>query len=519
MHRNLYQVSFILILAASAAGQDALGRGDALDSSTSSLGRENLPSGVRNNEIRGYNVMYGNGFNSAIGRSNSAEMNILATAANKGSKAYLDAINNSPWYWNNWDKQSTQFLIQGDTSYFNPRFIDNWSSAPQLMESGRKIRTYSHDWTEEGAKKYADEGDSPYPDQWSNRQVDQYQLGQALGSGYQTPSVDTSPLQVGIYQSEKGTGYLAASPLIGVALETSSHPTTAIGLSAWDAARASEDARDGIAPSTLVNAWRTEENRLDLSSSENRVSIPDQYTDILQTIANRAEEEVKESKFLSNINLLNDRYSELQDKLLGIRDEEEIVYETGETEDDAIDEIAGALRHGETISQLSSKYQTRFDELVQLGEDELEKGAFFLAGQRFDQALRLIPGQPLATAGLGHSNIGAGLYLSAGHVLQSLLSFQPEMIDVVYEPQLLPPKIDLVRAGVAIQSRLDEKKDGGTYAFLLAYIGHQLDDIDMIRKGLSVLEKRTDENDTLVPLLKLIWLDKINDEQQELPVE
>ena len=102
MHRNLYQVSFILILAASAAGQDALGRGDALDSSTSSLGRENLPSGVRNNEIRGYNVMYGNGFNSAIGRSNSAEMNILATAANKGSKAYLDAINNSPWYWNNW---------------------------------------------------------------------------------------------------------------------------------------------------------------------------------------------------------------------------------------------------------------------------------------------------------------------------------------------------------------------------------------------------------------------------------
>ena len=159
MHHNLYQVTIILILTAPTVAQDALGRGDALDSSTSSLGRVNmpntLPSGVRNDEIRGYNVMYGSGFNNGIGRTDSAEMEIIADAANKGGKEFLDAINNSPWYWNNWNKQSTQFLIRVDNSYFSPRFIDNWSSAPQQMASGRNIRTYSHEWSEESAKKYA----------------------------------------------------------------------------------------------------------------------------------------------------------------------------------------------------------------------------------------------------------------------------------------------------------------------------------------------------------------------------
>lgn len=182
--------------------------------------------------------------------------------------------------------------------------------------------------------------------------------------------------------------------------------------------------------------------------------------------------------------------------------------EPDELSEEAIDYLASALRHGEQINQLSGLHSTRFDELVQLGEVELTKGNYFDAQRRFNQALQFVPGHPLATAGLGHAKIGAGLYLSAGYVLQSLLSFQPEMIDVTYGEGLLPSRIELVRAAVTVQNRLDVERDAGTYAFLLAYLGHQLHDQDMVEQGLRVLEMYTDSNDPITPLLRKIWLEQ-----------
>jgi len=160
------------------------------------------------------------------------------------------------------------------------------------------------------------------------------------------------------------------------------------------------------------------------------------------------------------------------------------------------------------LKAFSGQKSTRFDELVQLGEKELAKGDYFDAQRRFNQALQFIPGHPLATAGLGHAKIGAGFYLSAGYVLQSLLSFQPEMIDVEYGEGLLPPRIELVRAAVTVKNRLDVERDAGTYAFLLAYIGHQLHDQEMVEDGLRVLQMHTDFDDPIMPLLRKIWLEE-----------
>ena len=80
------------------------------------------------------------------------------------------------------------------------------------------------------------------------------------------------------------------------------------------------------------------------------------------------------------------------------------------------------------------------------------------------------------------------------------------MIDVMYDPQLLPPRLELVRAGVAIQQRLEEKRDGMAYAFLLAYIGHQIHDEEMLTKGIEALERGGEDKDPFVPLLRRIWL-------------
>ena len=517
MYHNLTPVVLFLLVTTPSFGQDALGRGDSLDASSSLLGRTNalndLPLGTRNNELRRNGILRGRSFDNDIGRFSSDELMFITDAMNKGGEeAYLEALYNSPWYWNNWDQQSAQFLTQGDVSFFNPSFIDDWADSPRQMHVGRSIRSYSHEWDPKTAGEYGGEGELEYPVHWSRRQVEQYRLGQVLGSGYQTPSSDNSPLPVGKYQNRQVVGYLSASPLSGVTLEVGQNANSALGFTAWDAARAAEDEKDPTSDSTsIIQAWRTEENHLDQGAIDYRVVVSNQYNAVLETMLRALVEATDETESGQTANWLDEQYALLQYQLAGIPyvpedNEEEEYVEEQVVEEEVVDEIGFVLRHGESIGQLSSGHETRFNELVRIGEQKLALGEYFLAEKRFNQALRFVPGHPLATAGLGHSNIGAGMYLSAAHVLQSLISIQPEMIDVVYESQLLPPRIELVRAAVAIQSRLEEERDGGTYAFLLAYIGHQLHERDMIERGLHALESRTGNSDPIVRLLKTIWL-------------
>ena len=525
---NLYRILALLLVVqcVPAFAQNSLGDGTGLDASTSPYGktnqREHLPAGVRNSDIRSSSVMQGKNFNQGIGRNSgdAAGMQLLADAANEGGTQYLDALYNSPWYWNNWSSQSAQFLSQGELSYFNPTFIDNWATAPKQMSIGRNILSYSHEWNEKDAQRFGGKGEVKNSETWLQRHEDQHKLGQVLGSGEQPESLDTTPIPVGIYQGDGSVGYLAASPMGGVSAEKTDQPTSALGFSAWDEARVAEDSARGIGSDSLVQVWRSEENRLDQSSVNNQIDVSDQYNQVLQSVANRAQDEVDsgETDDEKSMEWLDNQYFQLQNDLAGIpfegdeSDDFTSIEPTGNTEDlqdDSIEIIAAALRHGEQLTSLSGdagKYRTRFDELVQLGELALEQGKYFDAQRRFNQALQFIPGHPLATAGLGHAKIGAGLYLSAGYILQSLLSFQPEMIDVEYDPILLPPRLELVRAAVTISNRLDIERDAGTYAFLLAYIGHQLHDEEMVTKGLNTLAIYTGANDPLVPLLKSIWL-------------
>ncbi len=185
MRYILISILLIAICDNATVAQEALGDGRALDSSTSSQGRlnlqKNLPVGVRNKDMRQSGVLMGRDFNEGIGRgySDTAGMRLLSDAANSDNESdYLDTLYNTPWYWNNWSTPSAQWLSQGDRSYFNPTFIDNWSTAPKQMSLGRNIRTYSHAWSAESAKKYSGEGESSYPNTWTKRQIDQYGLGQ-----------------------------------------------------------------------------------------------------------------------------------------------------------------------------------------------------------------------------------------------------------------------------------------------------------------------------------------------------
>ena len=511
MRHILILVIVFLFSGTSAHAQYSLGTGEGLDSSTSPQGRVNnqksLPNSVRNHAIRSNNVLQGTNFNGSIGRSNDAAFRLIQDSAEADDGTYEDALYNSPWYWNNWNKQSTQFLKQG-TSYFNPAFIDNWSTSPQQMSEGRSIRTYSHDWNNNDALEYSKGNDVSPKINWSSRQLGQHRLGQVLGSGSQTEPYDTSSVPVGEVNSGTSTGYLSASPMSGVSIQTSDLPVNALGFSAWDAARVAEDEESGIGFNALVKPWRTSENRLEHGVVENRVSVPDQYVNILDVIENRAKTIAQsDDTEETTLSFLDQQYAELQEELAGLAEEDSLEEEIiGEEEEAALEEVYSSLRHGERVGTLSGIEENRFNELVRKAEMAIAGGEYFRAEKLFNQSLKFIPGHPLATAGLGHSNIGAGLYLSASHVMQSLFTFQPEMISVLYEPQLLPPRLELVRAAVSIENRLDESRDGEMYSFLLAYLGYQLQDRAMIEKGISKLEEGENKNDPMVQMLKHIWL-------------
>ena len=165
-----------------------------------------------------------------------------------------------------------------------------------------------------------------------------------------------------------------------------------------------------------------------------------------------------------------------------------------------------ALRHGEQLEHLANVDEGAFDELTAAGEERLAKGEYFWAERFFARALRFTPGEPLATAGLAHARIGAGLHLSAALVLRGLLTERPEMIDVDYAPRLLPSRVRLNIAIRTVRQRMAAaERDRTLYGFLLAYLGRHLDRRGLIAEGLSAMAEETPD-DPLLPVLREIWL-------------
>ncbi|MDG2199841.1 MAG: hypothetical protein P8K80_01495 [Phycisphaerales bacterium] len=175
-----------------------------------------------------------------------------------------------------------------------------------------------------------------------------------------------------------------------------------------------------------------------------------------------------------------------------------------------LEEFGQVLRHGQKIDALATDDKTRVSELILSGQDKLNTGEYYWAERRFNRALRLEPGNPLATTGLAHAQLGGGLYLSSALTLQSLLGFQPEMIDVVYDDTLLPLPKDLDRAIRELNRRLTVDRDSDRYAFLLAYIGHQTDNPAMVKQGLREM-RRVQGDEAFLELLEEIWLPEIQD--------
>ena len=368
--------------------------------------------------------------------------------------------------------------------------------------------------------------------------LDQYAASATSGRLFE---VGTQPNVVGLLTDTEGrTMAASASSLRGMQLEPIQMQYQTLGLTSYDMARVLEDLQAGRQMSPLGSEFAARFQDLPLSDfrvepglTEGRVDAqPDQlriepshnldYQKVLQRIAERyaRRENVDVDVQLSLLEQLDEQFARLREQLLDAEaaappDTPETADETDKhdsiltEEDDALNlnlrEIMPSLRHGKRLEQLASQDRTRFNELLGEAEQRLRDGEYFWAERRFRRALRFVPGHPLATAGMAHAQIGAGLYVPAALTLRRLLASHPEMIDVQYDQSLMPNRVRLRSAIGVLHDRLPERRDRGLHAFVLAYIGHQIDDHSLVDAALAIMGE-VDPDDPLLSVLRELWL-------------
>lgn len=501
-----------LILSTTAVGQDALGGGDALDGNLhATQGTRNVRGSVNNYRARNLlvtgNAVAGRGFRGSVGYTSAYDF--------RGETGSDDL-----------------FSFRAESALSSAEFLQLGSTYTQLR-FGQNIGLLSYHRATEG-----NAGPSPVQMEGmtsdlrtrANIQLDRMSMISSMEGAIE---VNAEPMIVGEVAGEQNERLLIhASSLQG----TYPLPMTAgaqiLGITSFDIARAGQDQQAGVMTYGLGSPFEhdfkpTIDGMLDTRVGERVEEREDtgDYSKILRTIADRYG--ITKPEEADQLNLGMDG---LRDYLQGDDppadpaatpiDRNTPVLPGGlqlndpEDDDDADDDddtdpskprtAAEILRHGQEIVTLTREKKNRFDELVAQGEDYLRKGEYFRAERRFEHALRFVPGHPMASAGLGHSQLGAELYYSASQTLRRVLQDNPELIDARYDVGLIAPEAELRRMAEELRGEIRTHAEPEPFAFLLAYVGHHLDDRATIDEGLSIL-KTSKMDDRLLPLLDQVW--------------
>lgn len=566
-------VTALSVVVAESDGQNALGRGDALDRNLSpTTGGRNLPRPgddfrSRNLVITG-NVVGGRGFRGSVGYA--------------ADRDFRDALGSDDL-----------FDFRAQSAWSNPQVARSGLLSDQFR-LGQNMGLLEYRRSAAGATpRTIGQAPGPSEDWWADQlrlerqRLDEMTVYSSMG---RTLEMSTEPAPVGVTYSEEGDPFIInASPLRGISITSMQESALTQGLTTYDVARVREDVASRRDVGRVGRPFVFEFGQMiaDPAAADRPAGadaerpgtgLDEEYVRILERIAERYAEANDTTLDMdrSLLNRLDETYGELREQLEALRvsrrpglaeqlmqdaesptgaaptrqprrsrdsalpgvtmpgedpaddppssprtlpeviapDAPRIVDplrpETDDDEEDkdlglGLDEIAFILSHDQNVERLSPAEQSRFNELMRLAEESLRAGDYFMAERRFLRALRFTPNHPMALLGVAHSQLGAGLYLSASLSVQRLLSEHPEMIDVAVSPELLPPRERLNETVQELQSRLNERRDRDAYGFLLAYIGHQIGDRSLIESGLSILRDAA-EDDPLLPLLERIWL-------------
>ena len=162
------------------------------------------------------------------------------------------------------------------------------------------------------------------------------------------------------------------------------------------------------------------------------------------------------------------------------------------------------------VTTLAGDDANRVNKLLSRGEQELAAERYIIAENIYRQVLREKQDDPLAMAGLVHSQMGAGMIRSAAFNLRDLFADHPELIALKYDDKLLPQTERLRWLQNRLQKMIGEDIHGADPGLVLAYLGYQLDAKPLIEFGLAVAESEA-PRDPLMPVLRKIWMEGESD--------
>jgi hypothetical protein len=162
----------------------------------------------------------------------------------------------------------------------------------------------------------------------------------------------------------------------------------------------------------------------------------------------------------------------------------------------------------------------RYTAYMQSAQDMIAKERYFDAEEVFISAMTSRPNDANAAVGRAHSQIGAGLFLSAGLNIRQLLIRHPEVSGMRYGPALLPSERRLEQVTLTLKSGLESPAAGADSGLLLAYLGFQRGIEGDMRAGLDALETKGDDADQrLVQMLRAVWLDAGDEGAEDSPAD
>jgi hypothetical protein len=165
------------------------------------------------------------------------------------------------------------------------------------------------------------------------------------------------------------------------------------------------------------------------------------------------------------------------------------------------------------VKTLAGEDPNRINKLLSRGEQEIKAERYIIAENIYRQILRDKQDDPLAQAGLVHSQMGAGMIRSAAFNLRDLFAEHPELIALRYEDNLLPATDRLRWLQNRLQKMIGEEIHGADPGLILAYLGYQLEAKPLIEFGLNVAEAEA-PRDPLMPVLRKIWIEGKDAEEE-----
>jgi len=159
------------------------------------------------------------------------------------------------------------------------------------------------------------------------------------------------------------------------------------------------------------------------------------------------------------------------------------------------------------------QHRDLFSEHMNAGQKLIVDRRFFDAEARFTAALSVRGGDPMATIGRVHAQLGAGMFESAAINLRQLLMAHPEVAGIRYRAELMPTRERLDQLVLMLRTRRDKvMRDDPGIGLLVAYIGFQSEDPVVLRQGLDILiradQDRIDEGmlpDPVSALVIEVW--------------